>query len=128
MKMELDKIKDIRSELSTLWIVVMLNMIFADIFTIIVALVDKSILTEMPGDVITVMAVAAIITSILIAMIYLVKILPYKLNKYLNIIVAIFTILYIIGGASLLPHYIIIASIEVIVLIFIIIKSWKWKI
>ena len=126
--MELDKIKDIRSELSTLWIVVMLNMIFADIFTIIVALVDKSILTEMPGDVITVMAVAAIITSILIAMIYLVKILPYKLNKYLNIIVAIFTILYIIGGASLLPHYIIIASIEVIVLIFIIIKSWKWKI
>jgi len=126
--MELNKIKDIRSEVSLLWILVMLNMIFADIFTMMVALVDKSILTEMPGDVITVMAVAAIITVILIAMIYLVKILPYKLNRYLNIIIAIFAILYVIGGASLFPHYIIIATVEVVVLIFIIIKSWKWRI
>ena len=126
--MELDKINDIRSELSTLWIIVMLNMIFADIFTIMIAFSDKSILVGMPGEVTMVMAAAAIITNIPMAMIFLARILPYKLNRYLNIIVAVFTILYVVGGGLLVPHYIIIAVIEVMVLIFIIIKSWKWKI
>jgi hypothetical protein len=50
---------DVRVKLSTLWIVVMINMIFADIFTIMVELVNKNTLGEMPGDVKMVMAVAA---------------------------------------------------------------------
>ncbi len=60
---------DIRVKLSTLWIVILINMIFADIFSILVELVNKNTL-EIPGEVTLVMAIAAIITNIPIMMIY----------------------------------------------------------
>ncbi|MDR0368771.1 MAG: DUF6326 family protein [Bacteroidales bacterium] len=125
--METDKTIGIRTKLSTLWVVVMINMIFADIFTIMVKLVNKNTLEGMPGEVKTVMAIAAIVTNIPVLMIYFAKILPYKSNRILNIIAGIFTIIYVIGGGILMPHYVIIASIEVIITGIIIIKSWKWK-
>jgi hypothetical protein len=81
----------------------------------------------LPGDVITVMAIAAIVTNIPILMIYLARILPYKSNRWINIVAAIFTIIYVTGGGSITPHYIIIASIETILLLTIIVKAWKWK-
>ncbi|MDR3141917.1 MAG: DUF6326 family protein [Tannerellaceae bacterium] len=117
-----------KAKLSTLWIVVMINMIFADIFTIMVELVHKNTLGERPGDVKMTMAIAAIVTNIPVLMIYFSRTLPYKLNRILNIIAGIFTIIYVVGGGMLTPHYIIIASIEVILLLMIIVKSWKWTI
>ena len=125
--METDKTIGIRTKLSTLWIVVMTNMIFADIFTIMVELVDKNTLEGMPGEVKTVMAIAAIVTNIPVLMIYFARTLPYKLNRILNIIAGIFTIIYVVGSGILMPHYVIIASIEVIIAGIIIVKSWKWK-
>jgi hypothetical protein len=125
--METDKTIGIRTTLSTLWVVVMINMIFADIFTIMVELVNKNTLEEMPGEVKTVMAIAAIVTNIPVLMIYFAKILPDKSNRILNIIAGIFTIIYVIGGGILMPHYVIISSIEVIITGIIIVKSWKWK-
>jgi hypothetical protein len=126
--MKTDETIDTRVKLSILWIVVMINMIFADIFTIMVELVNKNTLEGMPGDVITVMAIAAIVTNIPILMIYLSRVLPYKPNRWTNIIAAIFTVIYVIGGGLATPHYIIIAGIEVIILLIIIVKSWKWRI
>jgi len=114
--------------LSTLWIVVMINMIFADIFTIMVELVNKNTFNDMPGDVKIMMAIAAVVTNIPIIMIYLSRVLPYKSNRLANIIVGIFTIIYVIGGGDFALHYIIIACIEVIFLLLIIIKSWRWSI
>jgi len=125
--MNAGKAIDTRIKLSTLWIVVMINMIFADIFSIMVELVNKNTLGGIPGEVKMVMAIAAIVTNVPILMIYFSRILPYKSNRILNIITGIFTIIYVVGGGSLTPHYIIIASIEIIVLAIIIIKSWKWK-
>jgi hypothetical protein len=75
-----------------------------------------------------VMAIAAVVTNIPILMIYFSRTLPYKPNRLINIIAAIFTIIYVAGGASFFPHYYIIGSIEVVVLLIIIIKSWKWKV
>ena len=117
---------DIKVRLSTLWILVMFNMIFADIFSIIVELINKDTL-QIPGDVKTVMAIAAIITNIPIFMIFLSRILTPKINKTTNIIASILTLIYVIGGGDYAPHYIIIASIETALLITIIIYSWKWK-
>ncbi|MCP4438257.1 MAG: hypothetical protein GY810_04870 [Aureispira sp.] len=117
---------DIRVKLSTLWIVILINMIFADIFSILVELVNKNTL-EIPGEVTLVMAIAAIITNIPIMMIYFSRVLKYKVNRLANIVAAIFTIIYVIGGASLTPHYIMIATIEVILLLLIIFNAWKWK-
>jgi hypothetical protein len=125
--MKIEKTIDMKVRLSTLWIVVMINMIYADIFSIIVELVNRNTL-DIPGDVKIVMTIAAVVTNIPILMIYLSRILPYKLNRLSNIIAGIFTIIYVIGGGDFAPHYIIIASIEIIVLLMIIIKSWKWTI
>ena len=125
--MKTDKTIDTRVKLSTLWIVVMVNMIFADIFTIIVELVYKNTMVGFPAEVKMVMAIAAIVTNVPILMIYFARVLPYKVNRLLNIIAGIFTILYVVGGGLLLPHYVIVASVEVIVLLIIIVKAWKWK-
>ena len=114
-----------KTKLSTLWIVVMFNMLFADIFTIMVEFVDKNGI-DLPGEVKIVMAIAAFVTNIPILMIYFSRIMPYKLNRICNIVAGIFTIIYVIGGGSITPHYIIIASIEVILLIMVIINAWKW--
>jgi hypothetical protein len=119
-------IKDRKVILSTLWIVVMFNMVFADIYSIMVELVNKNTLGDIPGDVITVMAIAAIITNIPIIMIFLSRVLDYKINRLMNIIAGIFTILYVVGGGSITLHYIIISTIEVILLLTIIWIAWKW--
>ena len=124
--MKIEKTIDMKVKLSTLWIVVMINMIFADIFSIMVELVNQNTL-NIPGDVKIIMAIAAVLTNIPILMIFLSRVLPYKLNRLLNIIAGIFTIIYVVGGGDLALHYIIIASIEVIILLYIISASWKWK-
>jgi len=125
--MKIENAIDIKVKLSTLWIVVMIYMIFADIFSILLEIDQKGTLGEMPLNAKSMMAIAAILTSIPILMIYFSRILPYKSNRLLNIIAGIFTILYVIGGGVLLPHYLIVASVEVIILAVIVIKSWNWK-
>jgi len=117
---------DIKTKLSTLWIVIMLNLIFADILSIMMELVNKNTLDIIGGNVTTTMAIAAIITNIPILMIYFSRVLPYKSNRRLNIVAAFITIIYIVGGGSLLAHYIIIASIEVALLMVIMWSAWKW--
>lgn len=101
-------------------------MLFADIFSLMVELVNKDTL-NIPGDVKTIIAIAAIVTNIPILMIYFSRILAYKANRIINIIAAILTILYVIGGGDSAPHYLIIASIEVILLLMILFYSIKWK-
>lgn len=113
-------------KLSTLWIVVLINLLFADILSIIVELVNKNTL-DVLGEVKQTMAIAAIITNIPILMIYFSRSLNYKTNRILNIIASCITILFVIGGGSQLPHYVICASIEIVILIIIIRTAWNWK-
>ena len=103
----------------------MLNMIYADIYSIMVELVNKNTL-DIPGNVKTIMAVAAIVTNIPILMIYLSRVLKYEANRWANIIAGVLTIIYVVGGGDLSPHYIIVASIEIILLLIILVNSWKW--
>jgi hypothetical protein len=117
---------NIKVKLSTLWIIVMINMLFADIFSIMIELINKNTL-DIPGEVETIMTIAAIVTNIPILMIYFSRVLKYRINRILNIVVAVFTIIYVIGGGAWAPHYILIASIEVIILLIIIRSAWKWN-
>lgn len=122
----MDKGFEMKVKLSTLWLVVMLNMIFADIYSIMIELVNKNTLGDMPGEVKTVMAIAAIITNVPIMMIFFSRILSYKINRWMNIVAGILTIIYVIGGGSTTPHYIISATIEILLLMTIIWYAWKW--
>ncbi len=116
---------DIRTKISTLWIIVTLNIVFADIYSIIIELSGGNLL-DIPGDAETMMLIAVFLTNIPIMMIYLSRVLSRKINRRVNIGAAIFTIAYVIGGASMTPHYIAAASIEVGLLLFIIWISWTW--
>ena len=120
---------DIRVKLSTLWVCTMFNMAFADILSFTNPDFLKEVLAGTAGGVqITpgFLLLAAIILEIPIAMIFLSRILAYQANRWANIIAAIISILFVIGGGAASPHYIFIAAIEVITLLAIIRYAWKW--
>ena len=116
---------DTKVKLSTLWIAIMFNLLFADILSIMVELVNKNTL-DIIGEIKSTMAIAAVVTNIHILMIYFARQLNHKANRILNIIAGLVTIIFVIGGGSLTPHYIICASIEVVLLVIIIWTAWKW--
>ncbi|MFA5856827.1 MAG: DUF6326 family protein [Candidatus Pacearchaeota archaeon] len=129
MNKEIDSNKnhemDIKVKLSTLWIVVMFTMIFADILSFI----SPNFFQDMNQMQInqTMLLVFAILLEIPILMIFLSRYLNYKINRWTNVIASIITILFVIGGGSLYPHYIFFASVEIICLIYIIYLSYKWR-
>jgi hypothetical protein len=119
-------VNDPRVVLSGLWTVLIVNMIFNDIYGIIVEL-DKFARPELPGDAQTLMLVAAFVTNIPIMMIFFSRVLRYAINRPLNIGAAVFTILYVWGGMSTYPHYIAVAAIETVLALLIIRIAWGWK-
>ncbi len=127
--MKIIAIKDTKLLLSTLWIVVMINMLKADILSLYIPGVLGE-LAEFAGEtpITQLMLGGAIMMEIPIAMIFLSRILKYKTNRWVNIITGILTIVFIVGGGSLYPHYIFIAAVEVLCLLFIIGIAWRWTI
>lgn len=116
--------------LSTLWIVVMINMLKADILSLYipgamdeVARTSASAGTPIPQ----LMLGAAIMMEISIAMIILSRVLKYGINRWVNIIVSLITIAFVVGGGVSYPHYIFIATVEVICLLLIIGFAWMWR-
>ena len=121
---------DTKTLLSTLWIVVMLNMLKADILSLFipgsaeeVARTSASAGASIPQ----LMLGGAIMMEISIAMIILSRVLKYGINRWVNIIVSIITIAFVVGGGVSYPHYIFIATVEVICLLVIIWNVWKWR-
>ncbi|MBI9011790.1 MAG: hypothetical protein JEZ08_06110 [Clostridiales bacterium] len=116
--------------LSTLWIFTLINVLFADIFGF---MLPGSLAEVMSGNVdginITVffMFIAAIVNEIPIIMVVLSKILKRKVNRILNIVIGIFTIVYIVGGGSGNIVYYFFATVEVLTLLSIITIAYKWK-
>ena len=111
-----------REKLSTLWIVVMFNMAFADILAFVLpeALNDMVKGTTEVKITQELLLAMAVLVQIPIIMIYLSLVLSCKFNRWINIIAAIITISFVIGGDSLYFHYIFFASIEVICMLMVI--------
>lgn len=98
---------------------------FADILSIIVEL-ESGKAIQIPFEVKSAMLIAAFMLTVPILMIIASWVLTYKVNRVSNIVAGIFTILFVIGGGSTMPHYLVIASFEVLLLITIIVISFKW--
>lgn len=113
-----------QEKLSLLWIMLVANILLADILSAFIAFGDSSVI-DIPGNPRTVMAISAVLLNIPILMIYLSRVLKPKLNRRLNIIAAVITLVFVIGGASSLPHYIVIAVIETALIAIIIKTAWK---
>jgi hypothetical protein len=67
----------------------------------------------------------AVLMAIPIVMIFLSRILKRGVSRWVNIIAAAVTIVYVIGGGSTYPHYIFLAAIEVVAMLLIAWLAWK---
>ena len=112
-----------RALLSTLWIVVMINILSADIFSFMLGAAGEAPVAVTP----MIMLAFALVHEIPIAMIVLSRVLQRGINRTFNYIAAGITALYIIAGGSATPHYIFFALAEVICLIIIVIQARKWQ-
>ena len=68
----------------------------------------------------------AIMMEISIVMILLSRVLKDRVNRWLNIVASIITIVFVVGGGSPYPHYIFLAAVEVVCLLLIIWFAWQW--
>ena len=122
-------LKDKKVKLSTLWIVVMFNMVFADILSFMIPGSLEEIMTGYAGKIqITqgLMLVSALFLEIPIAMIFLSRVLKYRANRWANIFACAITIAFVIVGGSTDLNYIFFAAIEVVCMLLIAWYVWKW--
>lgn len=121
---------DVKRRISILWIVVMFNMLFADILSLMIPGALQEIMTGYAGSVkITqeIMLLFAVLLEIPIAMIIMSRVLKHGANRWANIIASLVTIAYVVGGGSAYLHYYFFATIEVACMLLIVWYSWKWK-
>ena len=115
--------------LSTLWVVVMINMLKADILSLYIPGSAEEVARTAASTgtpIAQLMLGGAIMMEISIAMIILSRILKYGINRWVNIIVSLITMAFVVGGGVSYPHYLFIATVEVICLLMIIWFAWKW--
>ena len=116
--------------LSTLWIMVMFNMLKADILSLNIPGAAEEVArasASAGASIPQLMLIGAIMGQLGIAMIILSRVMKYGINRWVNIVVGIVTIAYIWVGAASYPHYIFIAIVETICLVLIIGIAWTWR-
>ena len=121
----------IQTQLSTLWIFIMFNMVFADILSAMYPGVLKAVLTGHAGGVHVTRGFllgAAVVTEIPIATIVLLRVLKHTANWWANAVAGVITIAYVIGGGSLdLVHELYFAAMEVGCTLIIVWCAWTWR-
>lgn len=117
-------------KISALWIVVMINMGFADILSFMYPGFLAQISTgTVDGVTITpaFLLVAAVFLEVGIMMIFLTGALKRSVSRVLNLIAVALTIAFVIGGGALTFHYIFFASVEVLCMAYIAVLAWRWR-
>jgi hypothetical protein len=120
---------DMPARLSTMWVFVMLNMIFADILSFLDPSFLRDVSTGSVGGVEIsqgFLFAVAVVTEVAIAMVVLSRVLRYRLNRWANMIAASVTIAYVILGGSAAPHYLFFATMEVVCCGLIAWFAWRW--
>jgi len=121
---------DTKVLISSLWTVVMINMLKADILSLNIPGAAEEVArtsASAGASIPQLMLAGAVMGQLGIAMIILSRVLKYSLNRWVNIAVSIITIAYIWGGMSSYPHYIFIATVETLCLLLIIGFAWTWR-
>ncbi|MBM3908498.1 MAG: hypothetical protein FJ363_10560 [Gemmatimonadetes bacterium] len=114
--------------LSTLWVVVMINMLKADILSLYIPGSAAEVARTAGDTPIThLMLGGAILMQLALLMILLARVLPYRVNRWANIGVGAATITFVWGGAAPYPHYTFIAAVETVCLGLIIWFAWRWE-
>jgi hypothetical protein len=130
---------DRRSVLSTLWIFVLLNYIYADVYTLTFNPVLqpeswKQFLSGNAGGV-QLTAGFVLITAVLmetaIAMVLLSRILSYTANRWANVLLGAFHTLFVawsLLGQTSPIYYLFFAAVEIVCTLFIAWYAWQWRV
>ena len=118
--------KDLGTRLSTLWVVVMFNMVFADILTFIKPGELQALWAGQAGVQVTpgLLLVFAALIEVPIAMIFLSRVLKPGPNRWANTVAAVVTTAFVVGGGSLTPHYVFFATVELACMALIVWSVW----
>jgi hypothetical protein len=118
---------DPRVLLSSLWIVVMMNILYADILSLHIP-GALNVLANFAGEtpIPLIMLGGAILGELAIVMIILSRVLKYGVNRWANITTGIIAMVFVVAGRAKYPHYTFIMTFEVICLLLIIWNAWKW--
>jgi hypothetical protein len=121
---------DTKVLLSTLWIFIMINMAFADIIGMTYpGFMAKMVAgTPVDGMVVTptLLLIGAFILEIPTAMILLSRLLKHGINRWVNMIGGLITIIFVMGMGSPTIVYYFFETIEVLSCLAIIWFAWKW--
>ena len=120
---------DVRSKLSTLCILVLFNMVFADVVGFMnPGALERIIGGEEAAFEITqgLLVVFAVLLEIPIAMILLSRVLNRRANQLANTAAVVLTILFVIGGRSEYLSYLFFATMEVVFMLLILWFAWTW--
>ena len=119
---------DIGTRLSTLWVVVMFNMLFADVLGLYMPGALQGLSAGPGGVPVTqgLMLVFAILLEIPIAMIFVSRILKRGANRWANTVAAVITTVFVVGGSSLdLPFALFFAIVQVACMALIVWSVWS---
>lgn len=121
---------DRKGKISSLWVVVMFNMAFADILSFIL---PGSLQEMLSGDTgpfkITqaMLLVFAVLIEIPIAMTILSRILKRRVNRIVNIAASVVTTAFVVVGGSMTLHYLFLAGVEVVAMLLIVLLCARWR-
>jgi hypothetical protein len=121
--------QDRRALLSTLWIFITFNIVFADIFSFMFPGFLQQIMggnAEQIQITPEFLLIAAIVTEIPIAMVFLTRILEDEANRWANLIFGSVALLWVIGGGSFTLQYVFFVSVEIVCAMFIMWYAWNW--
>jgi hypothetical protein len=115
---------DMKVKLQTLWIFVTFNYVYADVLT----LFDKTVVSNL-----TPLALlgSAVLVETYIAMVLLSRVLPYRANRWANIIIGVINTVAVLLSLTVtgkLPglYYIFFAVIEIATTSLIVWYAWNW--
>jgi Sec-independent protein secretion pathway component TatC len=122
-----DVMNGLGTRLSTLWVVVMFNMVFADILTFIKPGALQGLWAGQAGVQVTpgLLLVFAVLIEIPIAMIFLSRILKPAANRWANTVAAVITTVFVVGGGSLDLHYVFFAAVQLACMALIVWSVWS---
>jgi uncharacterized membrane protein YhaH (DUF805 family) len=119
-----------KDTLSTLWIFVMFCIAYADIIGFIEPGTLERIINGETGFELTpgIIVIISLLQAIPIAMILVSRWFRRDVNRWLNIVASVLTLLYVLGGGNWeSTSYVVFASLEVIAMLAIIWLAWNWR-
>ena len=122
-----DVMDDLGTRISTLWVVVMFTMVFADILTFMKPGALQALWAGQAGVQITqgLLLGFAVLLEIPIAMIFVSRILKPAVNRWANTVAAVITAVFVVAGGSLDLHYVFFATVEVAFMALIVWSVWS---